>query len=459
MSARPHTPRFRGLFVLFMILVVAPSLAISGFGIMAILDARTIAEARLKQTWTDRLARVRQEVAARVPADPGLTPAQRAEAVRQWIPEVAARQFNPQSAMVDLVTDVDAAPDSATRMRRTLDDLAGGRTEPGTLFRADVITSLPMLAPLEGYQLRVRMVGDDLLAREVRITSTIYVLLLLVFYVLLILGIVLVSTRMYREVTLSRMKTDFVSHVSHELRTPLTSIRMFLETLLMGRALSATEQRECLELCAQETERLSGLIERVLDWARLEAGKKSYRKVAATAGDVVDRALRSFRMQHMEAPYTLTTDLSAADAPVVVDVDAVADALLNLLHNAFKYTGVDKRIALSVVRSGPRVLIRVSDNGIGIARREQKKIFERFYRAEDLLSSGAQGSGLGLPLARRMVEAHGGRITVRSRKGFGSEFTLALPVATPKQLAQASPVTDAPPTTSAQGMTAPGGRA
>jgi signal transduction histidine kinase len=457
---KPRTARFRNVFVVFMVLVAVPSLAISGFGILAIVDARSVAEARLKQSYAQKLrllaadlatqmqplAREIQEAPEGNVEDPGELAARlqhtadaQAEHVRALLPALSRRHFPPESAVVELVHDPleDSARTTGDRFRHTLDAWVQGRAETSDLFRNDVITELRLPVPLDGYRLQARLLGDDLLTRQVRTTAVIYSLLLMVFYVALILGVVMVSVTMYREVQLGRLKTDFVSHVSHELRTPLTSIRMFLETLLLGRVQNKDEERECLEMCARETERLSGMIERVLDWAKVEAGKKLYQKRAVTAGDVAQRALNAFATQALEAPYTLSRDIQAPDAPLLVDPEAISDALINLLHNAFKYTLADKRIGLKVTAHGGVVEFSVTDNGVGIARRDRKKVFERFYRAEDLLSASTHGSGLGLALAKRMVEAHGGRITVESTPGLGSTFTVRLPQATPKQHAAA----------------------
>ncbi|MEW5849923.1 MAG: HAMP domain-containing sensor histidine kinase [Myxococcota bacterium] len=429
---RQSTPRFRKVFVVFMILVAAPSLAISGFGIMAILDAREVAEARLRQSSEVKLRLLEADLSLLVEARNTTETPSRAELlqqVRQALPELVAKHF-PGSGTTVEITNVSENPQQgwdAERAREVLRRWVEGQSIPEHLLQRDVVAELPLAAPLQGYHLQAKLVGDDLLAAQVRTTAALYIMLLSVFYVLLILGVVLVSMSMYREVQLGRLKTDFVSHVSHELRTPLTSIRMFLETLLMDRVHDEKEKRECLEMCARETERLSGMIERVLDWAKIEAGKRPYTKRAALASDVVERAVTAFGTQALEAPYQLTKDIQSPDARIMVDVDALGDALLNLLHNAFKYTGTDKRIEVRVAAHGRWVDLSVKDNGVGVLRTEHRRIFERFYRAEDLLTQRTHGSGLGLALAKRIVEAHGGKILLRSQKGVGSTFTLRLP--------------------------------
>lgn len=438
---RTPSPRFRKAFVGFMILVAVPSLAISGFGIMAIVDARTVAQSRLESSYTQRLQKVaaalaqelaRLEQLTPVPegADPADLTRQQASRARSVLPAVSSRFFPAEGVAVELTRDgedvQEAAPTSAT-VRRRLQDWMDGRSESPDLFRRDVAAELRLPPPLAEYRLRARLVGDDLLASQVRVTAAVYTVLLLVFYVLLIVGLTLVSIAMYREVQLGRLKTDFVSHVSHELRTPLTSIRMFLETLQLGRVTSKEEEQECLRMCAQETERLSAMIERVLDWARMEAGKRTYDKQAITVRDVVEPALATFKTHALQSRYSLTMDLAAANTPILADREALSDALLNLLNNALKYTGEDKRIHLSVTSSGGHVDVAVKDNGQGVARAEQKKVFERFYRAEDVLTQRTHGSGLGLALAKRIVEAHGGKILLSSSPGRGSTFTLRLP--------------------------------
>jgi two-component system, OmpR family, phosphate regulon sensor histidine kinase PhoR len=249
-------------------------------------------------------------------------------------------------------------------------------------------------------------------------------------FITLVVGVVYLARTLYREAKLSRLKTDFVSLVSHELRTPLTSIRMFIETLAMGRVRDEAETQVVLTMLSKETERLSAMIENVLDWSRIESGKQRYDLEPVTAAEIVDAAVSAFRTQRMGAPIELALEVPEGLPPLEVDRAAVAGSLLNLLQNAFKYTGEDKRIALRVARERKGVAISVQDNGVGIARAEQRKVFERFYRIDDLLTRSTEGSGLGLAIAQRIIRAHGGDITLRSELGKGSTFTIYLPGST-----------------------------
>ena len=259
----------------------------------------------------------------------------------------------------------------------------------------------------------------------------VYGVLLALFYCTLTFGVAYTGRVLYREAKLSRMKTDFVSLVSHELRTPVTSIRMFIETLALGRVKDPAQTQEVLQLLTRETERLSTLIDRVLDWSRIESGRKEYHRERQPVSQVVETAVAAFRAQRLEGDLQLSVDVPDNLPPVEVDRDAIAGALLNLLQNAYKYSGADKRIALTVQAGGRWVDLSVEDHGVGISPRDRKRIFERFYRVDNLLTRKTEGSGLGLAITKRIVEAHGGRITVKSEPGKGSRFTIQLPVGKP----------------------------
>jgi two-component system, OmpR family, phosphate regulon sensor histidine kinase PhoR len=244
---------------------------------------------------------------------------------------------------------------------------------------------------------------------------------------------------LYREARVAKLQTDFVNKVSHELRTPLTSIRMFVETLQLGRIQDPQRQREALEIVAEETARLSGLINRLLDWARMESGRRSYQLTRQPVEPIVDLALQAFEPQLLQHHAEVTRSIPAQLPPVMADRSALSEAILNLLNNAHKYTGPDKRIAVSVEGAGPAVVITVSDNGPGIPERDQKRIFDKFYRARDPLQRTIEGTGLGLAMVKHIVKAHGGRIAVSSDVGQGAAFTITLPAAAPAPVTAPAP--------------------
>ena len=254
--------------------------------------------------------------------------------------------------------------------------------------------------------------------------------LILAFVATTIIGSIATVAVLYREARLAKLQTDFVNKVSHDLRTPLTSIRLFVETLQMGRLRDdPARESEALAIIADETARLSTLINRLLDWARMESGKRSYRFERCEVGALVDEALSALEPQLLNQDAEIVRDVPPDLPRVQADRVAIGDALLNLLQNAHKYTGPEKRIAVSARAQGPTVLLTIADNGPGITGAEQKRIFDKFYRGKDSLDRSIEGSGLGLSMVKHIVKAHGGRVTVASQPGHGAAFTIALPAA------------------------------
>jgi two-component system, OmpR family, phosphate regulon sensor histidine kinase PhoR len=291
------------------------------------------------------------------------------------------------------------------------------------------VASKPLSPPFQEFQIQVLPQSGDPVASASMRNRLIYGLLLGIFYVTFVVGVVYTARALYLHAQLSRLKTDFVSLVSHELRTPLTSIRMFIDTLALGRVKDERQTQEVLGLLKRETERLSAMIEAVLDWSRLESGRRTLKKERLDVKQVVEASLDAFRAQRLEATVDLSTEVSPDLPAIEGDREALAGALLNLLHNAYKYSGADKRIALRAHREKKGVAIEVEDHGVGIPKRDRRRVFDRFYRVDNLLTRDTEGSGLGLSISRRIVEAHGGTLTLVSEIGRGSTFTLHLPEA------------------------------
>ncbi|HEY4121387.1 MAG TPA: HAMP domain-containing sensor histidine kinase [Byssovorax sp.] len=273
-------------------------------------------------------------------------------------------------------------------------------------------------------------VGVLMLALDISSYNLLLGILVLTFTGTLVTGVILVWVFLRRERTLSELQADFVSKVSHELRTPLTSIRMFTETLVLRRGDKTAEDR-CIDALNKESARLQRLIDRLLDWGRMESGRRVYELAEQDVASVVDEAVQAFEPTRERRDVDLVVDVAAETPHVWCDKGALVDALVNLLSNAYKYGGQPRRIEISARAAGPTVALTVRDNGKGIARTEHKRIFEKFYRVDDLLARQQEGSGLGLAIVQHVMRAHRGRVEVDSAPGRGSAFTLHVPTRPP----------------------------
>jgi signal transduction histidine kinase len=255
--------------------------------------------------------------------------------------------------------------------------------------------------------------------------------------VLMIGGIWLTYRNVFREMKLAQLKSDFVANVSHELRTPLALIRLYAETLELGRLTSPGKYHEYYRIIREESERLTGLINNILDFSRIEAGRKEYEFKETNLAELVRSTLDSYRFQIEQNGFAFEEKIANDIPTVTVDREAIARSLLNLVNNALKYSKDQKYIGVSLYRSNGSVNLEVQDHGIGIPKAEQEKIFEKFYRCGDPLVHNIKGSGLGLSLVRHIARAHGGDVRVESTPEKGSKFTITLPVAAAVRASQA----------------------
>jgi signal transduction histidine kinase len=253
-------------------------------------------------------------------------------------------------------------------------------------------------------------------------------LILGVLSLLMIGGLALTYRSVSKEMGLARLKSDFVSNVSHELRTPLALIRLYAETLELGRITAQEKKEEYYCIIRKESERLTALINNILDFSRIEAGRKEYDFRETDIAELVRNTLDAYRFQIEQQGFAFEQSIDASIPAVRVDREAIARALVNLVNNALKYSANEKFICVRLYRADGALKLEVIDRGIGITRREQAKIFEKFYRTGDALVHNTKGSGLGLSLVRHITQAHGGKVEVESTPGKGSKFTLSLPL-------------------------------
>jgi signal transduction histidine kinase len=241
-------------------------------------------------------------------------------------------------------------------------------------------------------------------------------------------GMIFAYRNVARELALAKLKSDFVSNVSHELRTPLSLIRLYAETLELGRISTPGKHQKYYEIIRKESERLSSLINNILDFSRIEAGKKEYSFRETDMADLVRSTLDSYRFEIEQSGFQFEQKIDNNLPQLRVDREAIARSLLNLVNNAVKYSATEKYLGVHLYQRNGDVNLEVVDHGIGIPLKEQLKIFEKFYRVGDPLVHNTKGSGLGLSLVRHIVQAHGGMVAVESAPGRGSKFIITLPV-------------------------------
>jgi signal transduction histidine kinase len=279
----------------------------------------------------------------------------------------------------------------------------------------------------QGLTLGIRPFGTTIADISHRITRLAF-LILGALSLLMGGGMIFAYRNVSRELALAKVKSDFVSNVSHELRTPLALIRLYAETLELGRISTPGKHQEYYEIIRKESERLSSLINNILDFSRIEAGKKEYSFRETDMADLVRSTLDSYRFEIEQNGFQFEQKIDNNLPQLRVDREAIARSLLNLVNNAVKYSATEKYLGVHLYQRNGGVNLEVVDHGIGIPHKEQLKIFEKFYRVGDPLVHNTKGSGLGLSLVRHIVQAHGGVVAVESAPGRGSKFIITLPV-------------------------------
>jgi len=237
-----------------------------------------------------------------------------------------------------------------------------------------------------------------------------------------------------QQVEVAELKSSFLANVTHELKTPLAMIRMASETLELGRVRNEEDSKRFLAVIGRECRRLTHMINNVLDFAKIEEGKREFFFAPGDLKRVVADAIEIFEPQFKQGGFDVTVDLPETMPPVEMDAQAIAQCVINLVDNAVKYAGETKEIGVRLWANGDgRAHVAVTDRGIGVAPHDAERIFEKFTRAETGLVHNVKGSGLGLALVRHIARAHGGDVTLQSIPGVGSTFTLELPLEQPKR--------------------------
>jgi two-component system, OmpR family, phosphate regulon sensor histidine kinase PhoR len=248
--------------------------------------------------------------------------------------------------------------------------------------------------------------------------------LLLLLIIILFVGGWIVFRNIKREIALAKIKSDFVSNVSHELRTPLALISMFAETLEMGRVRSEEKKNEYYTIISHETARLSRIVNRILNFSQMEAGKRKYNFTHVQLNTIIEEVFNTykFHLQNKGFKFISTPD---ENIPLIyADKEAVSEAVINIIDNAVKYSQDIKEVELSTGTMGELVYVKIRDHGIGISAQDQKKIFDKFFRVSSGYVHNTKGTGLGLSLVKQIMDSHNGEITLHSTPGSGSSFIL-----------------------------------
>ena len=249
-----------------------------------------------------------------------------------------------------------------------------------------------------------------------------------VVLMLVALGLTVVANR--RAADLTRMQADFISHVSHQLKTPLSLLSAATETVAMDRARSPEKLTQYLGIIRNEVARLSSLVQRILEYSRLQQ-QRGYEFEMVDLAALVRETVSAFESGLSSRDFTFVVDVDGASPIVSADPAAIEQALVNLLDNAVKYSGDNRHVSVQLRSLAGSAVVEVTDRGIGIEAADQERIFEKFYRGHGA-SLQREGFGLGLPIVQELVRAHKGRVEVNSRPGYGSTFRITLPTVAPQ---------------------------
>jgi signal transduction histidine kinase/tetratricopeptide (TPR) repeat protein len=367
-------------------------------------------------------------VSPRIPAGPPRGPGEegRFYGILRKTPQGTCAALVPAAPIVaTLVESLGDLADSNIDYRlldRTGRDLAGvGETEREPL----AVGALDARFPDWSVQLFFR--DSDVFKRAADEQIAVYTWTGVLFIVLILASGAVAARSLGYQVRLNKLKNDFIATVTHELKTPLASMRVLVDTLLEGNYRDQNQVTEYLQLVSRENERLSRLIDNFLTFSRMERNKQAFQMRIVSPASIAHTAAEAVKTKFGRGHCCFETDIPDRLPDIKADHDALVTVLVNLLDNAYKYSQEEKQIRLSVTDDGGQVCFCVRDNGLGIPRRALQKIFRRFYQVDRSLSRRTEGCGLGLSIAKFIVDAHQGTISVESKPGQGSTFTVAIP--------------------------------
>jgi len=331
----------------------------------------------------------------------------------------------PETIKVDMDALDDVFHDSLFDYRITDSnyDHIAGITDPSN----QMILETGLGGYYSGWKIRLYYKDDTVFENAAKRQRVIYIWTAILAITLMLFVTSFATKTLLRQAKLNTLKNDFIATVTHELKTPLASMRVLADTLLEGNYNYQQQATEYLQLICRENKRLSELIDNFLTFSRIERNKQAFEMVRTSPAAIASSAAEAVKTEFSEGRCEFQMQIAEDLPDVRGDHDAMVTVLVNLLGNAYKYSADDKKIALTVFAEDDSVCFCVCDNGVGMSRRAAKKIFERFYQVDRSLSRRAEGCGLGLSIAKFIVDAHKGSISVDSKPGEGSTFTVKLP--------------------------------
>lgn len=276
------------------------------------------------------------------------------------------------------------------------------------------------------FMLSIYLKGSNI-EEIVKARSTQDIILLLILTFLILSGTVMIFRNLRRELKFAQLKSDFVSNVSHELRTPLALISMFAETLELGRVKSEEKRAQYYSIISSESQRLSRIVNTILNFSKMEAGKREFKFETIDLNDVAKKIVDNYAFHLKNKSFSLITSFDDQKLMCDADAEAIEETIINLIDNAVKYSKDKKEIEITTGADESKVFCFVKDQGIGITQEDQEKVFDKFFRASKGLVHDVKGTGMGLSIVSQIVKAHGGEIKLESSPGKGSKFTIFLP--------------------------------
>jgi two-component system phosphate regulon sensor histidine kinase PhoR len=303
-----------------------------------------------------------------------------------------------------------------------------------SVYKSDPLTDTPensyqqSIWLLPGYALRINLAGTTI-ESIIKQRSRQNLIFLALLDIALLFGAWLIFRNIRKESRLNQLKSNFISNVSHEVRTPLALIKMYIETLEMGRVKSEDKRSEYYSIISHESSRLASIVNKILSFSKIENEKQHYQFKNVPLNQIVEDVVLAYSHHLKVKGFTLKKNLDEAIPEIYADSEALSEVLVNLLDNAIKYSDREKKIILSTGRDSTSVFLVIEDKGLGISEQNQKHIFEKFFRvAEGDLAYKTKGSGLGLAIVKHIIDVHQGQIFVSSTLGKGTKFTLHFPL-------------------------------